>query len=67
MLFIICINDLVIASDLFNFITYADETTIPIYLNNFRRSGNLNSNVNQELVKISDWLKVNKLSKCQQN
>ena len=44
------------------FSTYANDMTITSTLNIFKRSGNLNSNVNQELTKTSDWLKVSKLS-----
>ena len=57
LLFIIYINDLHNASDFFNFILYADDTTLlyPLKYNNASR-------INTELTKISDWLSVNKLS-----
>ena len=61
-MFIIYINDLPIASDLFNFITYADDTNLTITLDVFNRPGDLNNNVNEELNKICDWLNVNKLA-----
>ena len=61
LLFIIYINDLLIASDLFNFITYADDTTLTSTLVVFNRPGDLNNNINEELNKICDWLNVNKL------
>ena len=62
LLFIIYINDLPIASDLFNFITYADDTTLTSILYVFSRPGDLNNNINEELNKICDWLYVNKLA-----
>ena len=62
LLFIIYINDLPIASDLFNFITYADDTTLTSTLDVFNRPGDLNNNINEELNKICDWLNVNKLA-----
>ena len=62
LLFIIYINDLPIASDLFNFITYADDTTLTSTLDVFNRPGDLNNNINEELNKIFDWLNVNKLA-----
>ena len=61
-MFIIYINDLPIASDLFNFITYADNTTLTSTLDVFNRPGDLNNNINEELNKICDWLNVNKLA-----
>ena len=61
-MFIIYINDLPIASDLFNFITYADDTTLTSTLDIFNRPGDLNNNINEEINKICDWLNVNKLA-----
>ena len=54
-------NDLVRATDCFYPIIYADDTTLTATLNLF---GNDNSeyNINNELNKVSDWLKLNKLS-----
>ena len=61
-LFIIYVYDLPIASDLFNFTTYADDSTITNTLEVFNRHGDLNKNINEKLIKICDWLNVNKLA-----
>ena len=59
-LFLIYLNDISNASELFNFISYADDSTL---------SGSLSlidtqqtDNINSHLDKISEWLKVNKLT-----
>ena len=65
LLFIIYINYFPNASRLFNFIMYADDTTLSCTI---PRSVNSNENVefecrlNKELCGIDEWLKVNKLS-----
>ena len=60
LLFIIYINDLCNASKLFKLIIYADDTTLYSTLDVF---GNyISKNVNLELTKAADWLKLNKLS-----
>ena len=65
LLFIIYINDLHMASDKFNYILYADDTTL---IGNISNSKSINmqcsitDNINIELDKICDWLAVNKLS-----
>ena len=65
LLFIIYINDLSCASDIFNFILFADDTTAVSELDKF---GDINDKrtlcvkVNNELNNISIWLKANKLS-----
>ncbi len=65
LLFIIYINDISFASNLFKFIIYADgttlETTIEIVIN---KSQNTSAEkiINIELDLINDWLKCNKLS-----
>ena len=65
LLFITYINDFPNASRLFNFIMYADDTTLSCTV---PRSLNPNENVefecslNKELCGIDEWLKVNKLS-----
>ena len=60
LLFLIYLNDISNASELFNFISYADDSTL---------SGSLSlidtqqtDNINSHLDKISEWLKVNKLT-----
>ena len=46
------------------FITYADDTTITSTLNIFKDQGGRiqNNKINNELNKINNWLKANKLS-----
>ena len=59
-LFIIYINNLCNASKLFRMIIYADDTTLYSTLDVF---GNyISKNLNLELTKVADWLKLNKLS-----
>ena len=65
LLFIIYINDLPHASDIFNSIMYADDTTISTTLQPIKSiypTQSVNTSLNNELVKISDWLSINKLS-----
>ena len=65
LLFIIYINDFAQASKMFNFLIYADDTTLSSTLNVFSdntHDQHLESLINEELVKINDWLKINKLS-----
>jgi hypothetical protein len=59
LLFIIYINDIAHVSQLMKFILFADDTNLLIHDNNLR---NLVTTANNEIQKISDWLKVNKLS-----
>ena len=60
LLFIIYINDFCNASKLFKMIIYADDTTLYSTLDVF---GNyISKNLNLELIKVADWLKLNKLS-----
>ena len=50
---------------MFNFIIYADDTTLSSALNNFNdniQNDNLESLINDELLKINEWLQINKLS-----
>ena len=66
LLFIIYINDISKACNLFYPVIYADDTTLSATLNTFSPVDNQNSRldhkINDELMKILDWLKVNKLS-----
>ena len=63
LLFIIYLNDISKFSTLFNTITYADATTLMGNLSKFKSNGerDLSGNINYELTKLSDWLKVNRL------
>ena len=49
---------------MFNFISYADDTTLLSSLNNFVNAQNADSDllINKELFKINEWLVINKLS-----
>ena len=58
-------NDIPKCSKLFEFITYADDTSLASVISTFGKNLNPNTtcqNINTELNKISDWLKVNRLS-----
>ena len=58
-------NDIPKCSKLFKFITYADDTSLASVISTFGKNLNPNTtcqNINTELNKISDWLKVNRLS-----
>lgn len=62
LLFLIYINDLRYASEMFNTITYADDTTLT-YSPNFTFDEKHTSNqINIELQNIHDWFAANKLS-----
>ena len=64
LLFLIYINDLSNASNLFHFTTYADDTTLSGILSTFisNTESDRNRSINSEIDKILDWLKVNRLS-----
>ena len=64
LLFIIYINDIPCASNFFKTITYADDTTLMCSLNSqdLRNPEELSIIINLELDKISEWLKLNRLS-----
>ena len=64
LLFIIYLNDNVHSNNLFTCICYADDTTLTSKLNILDGSviQSQSNNVNNELTKISNWLKVNKRS-----
>ena len=59
LLFLLYINDIYKCSKEFTFYLFADDTNI-IYANNNLRT--LESTVNSELAKVSEWLKANKLT-----
>ena len=64
--FIIFVNDLPKASNIFHSIMYADDTTLLASIEDFDYSKNnniteINRNICNELDKFSDWLKCNKL------
>ena len=59
--FSVFINDLVNSSNKFQFLMYADDTTIYFSLDKFPGE-NKEIAVNSELEKVNNWLKLNKLS-----
>ena len=59
LLFLIYINDLPLVSELLNTIIFADDTNLFITHEDIDV---LQTTANEELVKVSEWLKVNKLS-----
>ena len=65
LLFLIYVNDISIASNIFDFISYADDTTLSSQIHCFgdaKDNDNISNNISSELNKISEWLKINKLS-----
>ena len=64
LLFIIYINDISQSSDKFDFLAYADDTTLSTTLNKLTTSDGMNISdlINLELYKINEWLEINKLS-----
>ena len=63
LLFLIYMNDIVCSGSCFRLVIYADDTTLNTTLNYFGDLGNDSDvEINLELAKIHDWLKVNKLS-----
>ena len=62
LMLIIYLNDIEKSSDIFDFIYYADDTTLSSVLNYFGNNQSFRGNINTELEKVHDWLKVNKLS-----
>jgi hypothetical protein len=60
LLFIIYMNDIKCASNIFNFIMYADDTAVYTVLNT--SEDRYEEQLNSELELISNWLKVNRLS-----
>ena len=64
LLFIIYINDIIHSSTVFKFIIFADDTTLYTTLDT---QEDIHEILNDELVQINNWLKVNKLSLSCQN
>ena len=65
LLFLIYMNDIPQASSYFDFILFADDTSLKSFINT--RISNITKNhisysINLELAKVNDWLAVNKLS-----
>ena len=59
LLFLIYINDFPNSSDLLSFYQFADDTSIFYSSNTLANTVNV---LNSELIKVSDWLRANKLS-----
>ena len=65
LLFIIYVNDFALSSEKFKFVMYADDTTLTSTLETFSTNelnGNTASSINIEQNKISEWLKLNRLT-----
>lgn len=62
LLFLIYINDLHFATSKFSVLSYADDTTLTSSYNIFSNEPDPILAINDELQKVSDWLKINKLS-----
>ena len=64
LLFIVYINNIANASNIFKCISYADDTTLTTILSLFdlENTPHMYDDINTELDKISKWLKINKLS-----
>ena len=64
-LFIIYVNDLPQCSNKFDFIMYADDTTLSSTIDSFcdiNSNASADSLINAEIDKVIEWLKINKLS-----
>ena len=65
LLFLIYINDISLASQMFKLIIYADDTNLNTtfeLITNQNPNADIDITLNNELQKISEWLKTNKLS-----
>ena len=63
LLFLIYINDMVNATKCFRPVIYADDTTLGASLHHFGKDNSkVEAKINEELGKISLWLKLNRLS-----
>ena len=62
LLFNILINDIIMSRDKFNFILYADDTTLNATVESFGETAvDIQISIRNELQKISKWLDLNKL------
>ena len=62
LLFNISINDIIMSSDKFNFILYADDTTLNATIESFGETvADIQLSISNELQKICEWLDLNKL------
>ena len=62
LLFNICINDIIMSSDKFNFILYADDTTLNATVKSLgETAADIQLSISNELQKICKWLDLNKL------
>ena len=61
LLFIICMNDINQASNVFKFILYADDSTLQTIVNSSSPMA-ISEKINRELENVHNWLCVNKLS-----
>ena len=62
---VVYVNDFALSSEKFKFVMYADDTTLTSTLETFSTNelnGNPASSINIELNKISEWLKLNRLT-----
>ena len=57
----ICINDIVNSTSKFNFLMYADDTTLYFNIEDFPLQSR-EADINNELKKVNTWLQLNKLS-----
>ena len=61
LLFLVYINDFPNASKVFNFLMYADDTTLYCCLEDIK-SDNKEQMINNQLQRVYEWLNANKLS-----
>ena len=62
LLFIIYVNDISVSSNIFKFTMYAYDTTLSTTIDSTNENNCSTELINNELLKIHDWLLVNKLS-----
>lgn len=61
LLFNIYVNDLPLVSACFNFITYADDSTLVFSVPHRHNIAEINNIINREFSMVNDWFKANKL------